>query len=227
MTGESRDHELPAGDLSPRDAYRLMTDLVAPRPIAWVSTLDEDGRGNLAPFSYYQAICAHPPTVVLGLGWNGDGSPKDTLRNALARRELTISHVTRPVAEVMNATSAAYGPEVSEWEALEVESVPARVVGPPRVAGALASLECRVVHAVPLGHGPGGSPSSTAVFAEVVHFHVREDLIERDERGHLRPMDPARLASVGRLGGIAYTGPDGVFELPRPPRPPRSSESSE
>ena len=224
MTERPCDHELPAEGLSARDAYRLMTDLVAPRPIAWVSTLDEDGGGNLAPFSYYQAMCSSPPTVVLGLGWNGDGTPKDTLRNALARRELTISHVARPLAEVMNATSAAYGPQVSEWEALDVASVPSRVVAPPRVAGALASLECRVVRAVPLGQGQGTSPSSTAVFAEVVHFHVRHDLIERDERGRLRAMDPARLASVGRLGGIAYTGPDGVFEIPRPPRPTGSSE---
>lgn len=224
MSDQSRDHELAAEGLSAGDAYRLMTDLVAPRPVAWVSTLDEEGRGNLAPFSYYQAMCSSPPTVVLGLGWKGDGSPKDTLRNALARRELTISHVARPMAEVMNATSAAYAPEESEWEALDVKSVPSRVVRPPRVAGALASLECRVVHAVPLGRGRGGSPSSTAVFAEVVHFHVRSDLIERDERGRLRPMDPARLASVGRMGGIAYTGPDGVFELPRPPRPTGSSE---
>jgi flavin reductase (DIM6/NTAB) family NADH-FMN oxidoreductase RutF len=86
-----------------------------------------------------------------------------------------------------------------------VAAEPATVVGPPRVAGALAHLECRLTQAIPLGGGAPGKPSATLVVAEVVHFAVASDLLVRDARGRLLPIDPARLAAVGRLGGIAYT----------------------
>lgn len=219
----SSGEELAAADLAARDVYRLMTDLVAPRPIAWVSTVNGDGQRNLAPFSYYQAVCSRPATVVLGLSWRGDGKPKDTLANILETRQLTISHVSRPLAEAMNATSLDAPPELDEAEYVGVPMAPAKRVRPPRVAGALAALECELRHAVPLGKTRSGSPSSTLVVAEVLHFHVAEGLLERNEKGHLRPIDPARLAAVGRLGGIAYTDTSGAFELARPARPIQNS----
>jgi flavin reductase (DIM6/NTAB) family NADH-FMN oxidoreductase RutF len=195
-----------------------MTSLVAPRPIAWVSTLDEQGRANLAPFSYFQAVCSAPPTIVLGIGRRGDGSRKDTLANILATGELTINHVSRAVAEPMNATSADLPHELSEWQQVDIPSVPAKLVAPARVAAALAGFECRMTHAIPLGGG-SGQPSSTLVIAEVVHFWVRDGLVQRDERGHLRPIDPAVLDSIGRLGGDSYASTREHFEVPRP-KPP-------
>lgn len=213
-------HEIIDVDtLRTRDAYRLMTDLIAPRPIAWVSTLDGAGRRNLAPFSFFQGVSSKPPTIMLGISWKRDGTPKDTLRNILERREFTISHVGEPHAEIMNVTSGEYPPEVDEWQIAdhgqELAAVPAARVAPPRVAGAHAALECKLVHAIPIGRGPTGRPSTTLVLAEVLCFSVSTDLIRRDEAGHLRPIDPARLAAVGRLGGIAYTRID-PFEMPRP-----------
>ena len=195
-----RDVEIPAASLSAAEAYRLMTDLVAPRPIAWVSTVDGEGRRNLAPFSYYQAVCSRPPM------------------NVLATRELVVCHVHRAQAEAMNATSAAYARGVSEWEAVGIEAAPSRVVAPPRVASSHAALECVLRHALPLGDGPQG-PSSTLVLAEVVHFYVRPGLVVRDPGGRARPIDPAALDAVGRLGGIAYTTTQLRFELPRPALP--------
>lgn len=212
--------ELPASELSTADAYRLMTDLVAPRPIAWVSTVDGDGRPNLAPFSYFQAVCSHPPTVVLGIAWLPSGRPKDTLANILATGELTISHVSEALTEQMNATSAVFEPGVSEWERCGVESAPAVAVAPRRVAVAHGGFECRLTHAIPLGVSPQGVPSSTMVVAEVVHVWAAAGLLERDERGRLLPIEPAKLASVGRLGGIGYTTTAGHFDLARP-RDPR------
>ncbi|MCA9717115.1 MAG: flavin reductase family protein [Myxococcales bacterium] len=212
--------ELPADSLRASDAYRLMISLVAPRPIAWVSTLDRAGRGNIAPYSYFQAVCSSPPTIVLGIGSRPDGTAKDTLANILDRREFVVNHVSEPFAEVMNASSAPYEPGVSEWEALGIEPEASTAVAPPRVRGARASLECRLQQAIPLGQGPNGAPSSTLVIARVVHFHLAEGLLERDERGRLKAIDPARLAAVGRLGGIAYTTTAGRFDLPRPPAPP-------
>ena len=215
------EHEaIDTDSLAPRDAYRLMTDIIAPRPIAWVSTLDADGRGNLAPFSYFQGVCSRPPTVILGVGWHSDGRPKDTLRNILDRREFTICHVAEAVAESMNETAADYPPNVSEWEiaaaGAPLPTAPARRVAPPRVADAAASLECKLVHAIPIGHGKTGNPSSTLVVGEVLCFTVAAGVLQRDDRGHLLATDPARLAAVGRLGGIAYTRTRQTFELVRP-----------
>lgn len=214
---------LLAEELSAGDAYRLMTSLVAPRPIAWVSTLDADGRGNLAPFSYYQAVCSRPPMIVLSFGTRADGSLKDTLRNILDTRELTINHVSAPLAEAMNRTSGEHPPDVDEWTLALPEGegplrpAPSARVRPPRVADALAALECRMIAAQPLGEGPHGGPSSTLVTARVECFALAPELVQRDARGRVRfPLDPARLASVGRLGGIAYARTSERFELERP-----------
>lgn len=218
-----RPHErLDAASLSASEAYRLMIDVVAPRPIAWVSTLDEHGRANLAPFSYFQAVCSRPPMVMLAFGSHRDGRPKDTLANLLATRELTINHVSEPLAEAMNATSAELPPGEDEWEAAgepgaRLRSAPAAVVAPPRVAGARVAMECRLTHAIPLGQGPRGAPSSTMVLAEVLVFWLAPGLLSRDERGHLQPIDPAALAAVGRLGGMSYARTRDTFVLPRPP----------
>jgi len=211
--------ELSAASLSASQAYRLMTDLVSPRPIAWVSTVDAEGRRNLAPFSYFQAVCSQPPTIVLGIGWYADGRMKDTLRNILETRELVVCHVSEGVLEPMVSTSAAYPPEISEWDAVGVEASPSRTVAPPRVAGSLAAMECVLRHAIPLGAGPAGGPSSTLVVAEVAHFSVQSGLVERDSRGRPAPIDPDRLRAVGRMGGIAYTRTDSRLDIPRPSAP--------
>jgi flavin reductase (DIM6/NTAB) family NADH-FMN oxidoreductase RutF len=205
-----------------REVYQLMIDLVAPRPIAWVSTLAADGKPNLAPFSYYQGVCSRPPTIVLGIAWRSDGTPKDTLVNVLATGEFTVNHVRREHAEAMNLTSGDHPPDVDEWDLVARAGVATLTreassrVAPPRIAEANAALECRLVHAIPLGRGRGSSPSSTLVVAEVAMFWVARTLVERDDRGRLRPLDPARLASIGRLGGIAYTGTTDTFAMPRP-----------
>ncbi len=209
--------------MSSRDAYRLMTDLIAPRPIAWVSTLDVQGRPNLAPFSYYQAVCSRPPMVILAIGDRPDGRPKDTLANILARREFTINHVSESLAAGMNASSASVEPEVDEWEhaadGARLASLPAQTVAPPRVAQARASMECRLVHAIPLGERADGRPSTTLLVGEVQVFWIERGLVRRDERGRLMPIEPGALASVGRLGGMAYTRTTDTFELERPKVP--------
>jgi flavin reductase (DIM6/NTAB) family NADH-FMN oxidoreductase RutF len=208
--------EIPASTLSASESYRLMTDLVAPRPIAWVSTVDQDGRRNLAPFSYFQGVCSRPPTIVLGLGWHADGRMKDTLQNILETREFVVSHVCDGNVEAAVETSAPYTHEVSEWDAVGVEAEPSVAVRPPRVKGAKAALECVLRQAIPIGAGPTGMPSSTLVIAEVVHFTIAEGLMQRDARGRMRPIDPALLGAVGRMGGIAYTRTDSRLEIPRP-----------
>jgi flavin reductase (DIM6/NTAB) family NADH-FMN oxidoreductase RutF len=211
--------EIPAASLGAGETYRLMTDLVAPRPIAWVSSEDGQGRRNLAPFSYFQAVCSHPPMIILSIAWHSDGRMKDTLANILETREFVVSQVSEPWLAAMNATSAESRPTSPSGAPSQVPAEPATVVGPPRVAGALAHLECRLTHAIPLGSSAPGVPSATLVVAEVVHFAVASPLLRRDARGRLIPIDPAALAAVGRLGGIAYTRTTDRFELPRPETP--------
>ena len=207
---------LSADSLSSRDRYTLLTDIVAPRPIAWVSTVSSSGERNLAPFSYFQAVCSNPATVILGFGWRSDG-PKDSLRNILATREMTISHVDERHAEAMNQTAGVYPSDVDEWSVAGLEAVPSAVVGPPRVAHARAALECVLRRAIPIGaHSRGNGPSSTLVIAEVVSFYLREGLVHRNDEGHLAAMDPAALEAVGRLGGVGYTTCRGQFTLKRP-----------
>jgi flavin reductase (DIM6/NTAB) family NADH-FMN oxidoreductase RutF len=214
---------LDAATLSAGDAYRLMTSLVTPRPIAWISTVSPEGRHNLAPFSYFQAVCSRPPTIVVSVGSRADGSPKDTLRNILQTGELTVSHVSEPLAEAMNRTAGDYAPDVDEWEIARddgrLAASPSHDVAAPRVAAAHAALECRLQHAIPLGEAPHGGPSSTLIIARVVCFQVDGGLVRRDGRGQILPLDPAALASVGRMGGIAYARTRDVFELPRPKVP--------
>lgn len=227
MTEATSEHErIDADTISARDAYRLMTDVVAPRPIAWVSTVDAQGRANLAPFSYFQAVCSAPPTVVVAIGSRGNGRPKDTLANILATRELTVSHVGEPLLAAMNATAGDFEPEVDEWEVAgepgqRLAAAPSHTVTPPRVAEALAAMECRMVQAIPLGMGKHGAPSTTLIIAQVQCFWIASGLLHRSERGHLRPIDPAALASVGRLGGMSYARTTDIVELPRPKADPR------
>jgi flavin reductase (DIM6/NTAB) family NADH-FMN oxidoreductase RutF len=217
------DHEaIHPEALATRESYQLMNDLVSPRPIAWVSTVAADGRRNLAPFSYYQAVCSRPPMLMLAISWRPDGTPKDTLRNILEVGSFVVNHTGRAAAETMNLTSGEYPPEVDEWEVVEhaaagtLTAVPSQHAAAPRIAEAMAALECRLVQAIPLGEGRAGRPSTTLVIGEVTMFWLAAGLAERDARGRLRPLDPARLASLGRMGGIAYTDTEGRFEMARP-----------
>lgn len=172
--------------------YRTMTSLVVPRPIGWISTVDGTGRDNLAPFSYFNAVSARPPVVMYSVG-DRDGRPKDTARFALETGEFVANLVTEGVLERMDATSAAV--DGSEFDTAGIEREPARRVAPPRVADALACLECEVVESLRLG-------SHTIVFGEVNHLFVDDALLTEGK------VDTRKVDAVGRLGGPFYTGID-------------------
>lgn len=184
-------------DLAPREAYHLLTSLVVPRPIAWVSTLAEDGARNLAPHSYFNIISSDPPIV----HFTSSGL-KDTLRNARATGEFVVNVVSRDVADAMNITAASFAPGEDEFDWAALDAEPSTVVSPPRVAGIKAALECRVREVLSMGNG-------TMVFGEVVHIHVADD-VWRDGRVH-----PELLRPVGRLSGSDYTFVEEIHRLPR------------
>lgn len=185
-------------DLAPRAAYHLLTSLVVPRPIAWISTLSEDGTRNLAPHSYFNVVSSDPPIV----HFTSSGQ-KDTLRNARATGEFVVNVVSRDFVDAMNVTAASFPPGEDEFSWASLETAPSTVVAPPRVAGTKAALECRVREVLPMGNG-------TMVFGEVVHFYVAED-VWRDGR-----VQPELLKPVGRLSGSDYAFVEEIHRLPRP-----------
>jgi len=196
--------QIRSADLSPRDAYRLLIACVVPRPIAWVSTVDAEGRANLAPFSFFGGVTARPPTVVVSVGWT-KGRRKDTAANLLATGEAVVHLPPRPLAEKMVATSAEAAPGEDEFELAGLTKARSVDVRPPRVADAPLAMEARVAHHMPVGEGP-----TDLFLLEVVRFHLRDDVL-RDGLP-----DPRLLDAVGRLGGSSYCTSTEVFDIPRP-----------
>lgn len=193
-------------ELPRRDAVTLLHGLVAPRPIAWVSTESAEGVRNLAPFSFFNAFSTAPPTVAIGPG-SRQGVNKDSLRNVRETGELVINMVSRELAETVNLTSAEVEPEVDEWELAGLEPLPSVEVAPARVAAAPASLECRVRQIVDLGLE---QPTNSLVVADVVRVHVADEALDG-----LVPR-PEALDLVGRMGGDLWCTTRDRWELPRP-----------
>lgn len=190
--------------LSAKEKYLLLISLVVPRPIAWVSTLDEEGRANLAPFSFFGGVTSHPPTVMLSVGPKR-GAKKDTAANLLARGEGVVHICHRALAEAMVATSADVAPEVDEFELAGLAKAPSEKVAPPRIAGAAIALESRVERHLEIGTGP-----NDVFLLEVVHVHVDDDLVVDGLP------DPSLLKAVGRLGGSLYCDTASPFAVERP-----------
>jgi flavin reductase (DIM6/NTAB) family NADH-FMN oxidoreductase RutF len=205
--------EIDLRALSARDAYTWMTDLITPRPIAWVSTVDAEGRTNLAPFSFFNGVTASPPTLLFVPVNLRDGSKKDTVRNLEAVPECVVHIVPRSLAEQMNACAARLPHGESEFVAFGIAATPSATVRPPRVAEAPAAFECRVRQIVPVGEGTG---AAHVVIADIVWLHVRDDVL-----GESGAVDATRLDAVGRLGGEDYALTRERFQLERPDRKAR------
>lgn len=193
--------------LSGQERYQLLTSLVVPRPIGWISTWSATGVANLAPFSYFAALAASPMLVGVSVGHRPRG-PKDTLVNVRARGAFCVNVVTAPLLEEMNATSAEVPPDVDEFVLAGVERAVSRVVDAPYVARAPAVLECRVTQEVELHGAP-----NTLVIGRVVGVLVDPQLPMVD--GTLC-VDPGALGPVGRLWGAAYAMPGAIRIIPRP-----------
>jgi flavin reductase (DIM6/NTAB) family NADH-FMN oxidoreductase RutF len=195
------------GTLSGRERYQLLTSLVIPRPIAWVSTRSAQGRRNLAPFSYFAAVSATPFLVSVSIGSRG-GVDKDTLRNIRDTGAFCVNLATEPQLAQMNETAGEWGPEVDEFERAGLESAPAESVDAPYVASAPGVLECRVFKIVELE----GSPN-TLVVGEVLRVRLSDDV-------PLAPgtlfADADALRPLARLSGDHYAT---LGEMPALKRP--------
>ena len=207
--------DLSLSTLTPAERHRWLTPLIAPRPIAFVSTLSAAGIGNLAPFSFFAMGGQNPQGVAFCPTADRHGEPKDTLRNIRETGEFTINLVSREMAERVNQASAPYPFEVDEFDVTGFTRVPSLTVKPPRVAEAPAALECRVFQLVPQGTGP---MHGTWVIGEVLHLWLRDDLVAADGLP-----DTARLHLASRLGRDEWsvTESASIFRLTRPTVAPR------
>jgi flavin reductase (DIM6/NTAB) family NADH-FMN oxidoreductase RutF len=201
-------------DLAHKDLYGLLLNSVAPRPIAWVSTLSLAGQANLAPFSFFNAVCVDPPLLAFAPGLRQpkqreamQGEAKDTLRNIRESREFVVNIVTFALAEAMNLTSGEYDASVNEFELATLTPEPSTIVKPPRVAESPVSFECQLHQILDFSTAP---TSSSLVIGQIVAIHMND--------AHLKDgkLDRNSLDLIGRMGGIQYTRTTQRFEMVRP-----------
>ena len=188
--------------LSAGDLYRWMISVIVPRPIAFISTVSEGGRFNVAPFSYFVPLTNRPPLLGISINQRA-GGPKDTLRNLRATGDFVVNIVDETLIERMVKTSGEWPEDVSEFELTGLTPVPSDRVKAPRVGESPVSMECRVYREVPLG-------DTTFVVGELLRAHMADDRLT-DGR-----VDIAKLKPIGRLGGDAYSRVRDDYHLQRP-----------
>ena len=194
--------QIDPASLSKNDGYKLIANLVVPRPIAWITSINQAGVVNLAPFSFFNAIGSDPLYIVVGIGRRPDGSPKDTAKNIMDSGEFVVNMVTEDLLAAMNISAAEFPPDESEIEAAKLQTSPSAHVKPPRLTASQASLECKLFQAMPLGSG-------TLIIGEVVMFHVADHLLGKN--WHID-----NFAPIGRLGSPSfYCRTTDRFDLPR------------
>ncbi|MBN8604985.1 MAG: flavin reductase family protein [Planctomycetes bacterium] len=190
------------------DVYQMLVGLVAPRPIAWVTTLSATGSINLAPFSFFNFFGANPPVVVFSPTLKRDGSKKDTLLNIEQTGEFVINASTEPDAEAINQSSSMLPYGESELTLIGRDTESSVRVKPPRLANIPFALECKLLQIIPVGNGP---ISANLVIGEVVMIHVNDAILGTD--GH---PDPHKLSSIARMGGENWCRTLDLFQLSRP-----------
>jgi flavin reductase (DIM6/NTAB) family NADH-FMN oxidoreductase RutF len=196
-------YEVAKGHGLPHDPFKA---IVAPRPVGWISTLDANGLMNLAPYSFFNAVCDSPPILMFSsAGW------KDTVANVEATGAFVWNLATRPLAQQMNTTSAAVSHETNEFDLAELTAAPSRLVKAPRVAQTPAALECRLLQITELRDLAGGPTRHFMVLGQVVAAHI--------DPAYLKDglFDTAAAQPIGRCGYRGdYAEVDHLFQMVRP-----------
>lgn len=196
--------------LDTETAYRLLVGCVAPRPVAWITTVDEDGLVNAAPFSSYNYVATSPPMLAINIARRpGSGNTKDTARNIRRSREFVVNVATEHNMELMHHSAQEFAPDVSEIEALGIALLPSRHVKPPRIALSPVQMECRLDQVIVLGRG-----INTLYIGEVVAFHLSDDIYDGQR------VDTVAMRPIARLGGPYYAGLGEIFHRPMLQKPP-------
>lgn len=192
--------------------YNLLIGLVAPRPIAWVTSMDEDGRLNAAPFSSYNYLCTDPPIVGMGVTNRPDAryTPKDTARNIRRTGEYVINVVTEDLLNQMNICATDFPDGVNELEMAGLTTAPSAVVKVPRIAEAHAALECREYTTMEIGR-------SRIILGRVVAMYVEDRFVVPPEGDHGPYVKADELHAVGRMNGLGNYAQtrDALVTVPR------------
>ena len=201
-------------ELSHSELYGIILSSVAPRPIAWVSTLSPSGQPNLAPFSFFNCVCVEPPLLAFAPGLrspkqpgSAHGEAKDTLRNIRETKEFVVNVVTYELAEAMNQTSGDYDASINEFDVARIAHAPSQVVKVPRVAVSPVSFECRLYQILDFSTSP---ESGSLVIGQIVSIHVDDSHLKQGR------LDRNSLDLIGRMGGMQYTRTTQRFEMVRP-----------
>lgn len=193
-------------ELDKSQVYKLMTSVIVPRPIAWISTVSKDGIYNIAPFSYFAGVSSQPPILMISIGRKENGYKKDTWQNIEDTGEFVVNIVINQLAEKMNITSAPFAPEENEFKKAGLTAKKADIVQAPLIEEAPINIECRKYEIVNIG-------KMGVIFGEILKFHIRDDIL--NEKGYV---DTTRLEIVGRMGSANYclTTKENTFEMGKP-----------
>ncbi|WP_347551278.1 flavin reductase family protein [Pseudalkalibacillus hwajinpoensis] len=197
--------EFNPAELSTKEVYKLLTGSVVPRPIAWVSTLSEHGKLNLAPFSFFTVASRQPPILAISIGPGvGErlGTEKDTLVNIRSQKEFVINIVSRSLGNEMQKSSENLPSDVNEFEKTGLTPADSVAVKPKRVEEASIHLECKLHQIIPLG-------SDHLILGEMIHYHIKDDCYLGNYKVNLEKLSP-----LGRLAGN-YSENNEFFTLPR------------
>ncbi len=192
------------------EIHQYMLDSIAPRPIAFVSTIDKDGHVNLSPFSFFNAFGANPPILIFSPALRGrDGATKNTLDNIKDIKECVVNIVDYKMVQQMSLASTEYPKGVNEFVKAGLTEEKSDLVKPPRVKEAPVQMECIVKEVISTGEKGG---AGQLVICEIVMMHINEDVIGDDGR-----IDPIKIDQVARMGGNWYSrAAKGLFSIPKP-----------
>jgi len=197
-------------EIKTAELHAYMLGAIAPRPIAFVSTVDREGQVNLSPYSFFNAFGSNPPTVIFSPALRGrDGTTKHTLENVRQIDEAVINIVSYQMVQQMSLASTEYPKGVNEFVKAGFTMEPSVLVQPPRVLESPAQLECRVKQIIQTGVKGG---AGNLVVCEILLMHISQQVL--NEKGNI---DPHKIDQVARLGGDWYTRASaGLFEVPKP-----------
>ncbi len=194
-------------ELEQKAIYKLLSGIVIPRPIGWVSSISEEGIVNLAPFSFFNAVGDDPPHVMFSAGRSANAN-QDTVKNVLTTRQFVVNMVTEELVEQMNMTAQAIPPHESEFDFAKLTPIPSLKVKPPRVKESPITMECELVHHYTLENSKFGG--STILVGKIILFHIDERMMLDDYKINQDNYQP-----ISRLAGSNYSKIGEIFSVKR------------
>jgi len=191
-------------DIDRKEAYNLFTSVIVPRPIAWVTTLNDDGSTNAAPFSFFMGVTSYPPRLAFSVS-SRRGEPKDTAKNIMRTEEFVVNLVTKSNAEAMFSTSKEYEYGIDELRQAKLSTGESEKISTPYIKESPVNMECKLEKIVEIGE-----PTNYMIIGEVILFHIDEAIYSEGV------VDPHKLQSVGRMGNPLYSNVNDIFKMERP-----------